>query len=128
METIHNVQQQNKALVEKFDDAFARGDHKTILGMMSEDVEWKMLGEFHLKGKNDIAEMFKSMEDMGLPEIWPGTKVAEEDRIVSEGVMKGLDKEGKIFRAAYVDSYLIQNGRIIELTSYVVTLKENVNE
>ncbi|MBT0811612.1 nuclear transport factor 2 family protein [Litoribacter ruber] len=128
METINNTQQLNKALVEAFDEAFSRGDYKAIADLMAEDVEWKMVGEFHLKGKGEIQEMFKSMEGMGLPEIWPSSKVAEGDRIVAEGTMKALDREGKIFRAAYVDSYLINNGKIKVLTSYVTTIKDDINQ
>jgi uncharacterized protein len=124
METLENVTSKNKAVVEAFDRAFAKGDVDAILSQMADDVEWEMVGDMKVAGKENIRKFFKSMEGMGLPEIWPGIKVAEGDRVTSEGKMKGHDREGKEFTAAYCDSFLFKSGKIKQLTSYVITFKD----
>ena len=42
----------NKRTVQKYMDAFARSDHAEILSCLTDDVEWKMPGAFHLTGEN----------------------------------------------------------------------------
>ncbi|MBA2498669.1 MAG: nuclear transport factor 2 family protein [Chitinophagaceae bacterium] len=113
----------NKKLIEDFDKAFAAVDLEFILSSMTDDVKWNMMGSKVMTGKADVKRM---MDDVAStpPEIIPTNMVAEGDRVITEGVIKSVRKNGTPFKAYYSDSYLIVNGKIKEMNSYVIEIKE----
>ena len=111
----------NKRLVEKIDEAFSTGNTDFILESMAEDVTWKMVGGATFSGKQEVREMLEEMSTYELPNIQQNRLTAERNQVVAEGTMRAVGKDGNSFEAAYCDSYLIVDGKIRELCSYVVT-------
>lgn len=117
----------NKAFIEKVDMAFAAGDTGFLISHMHDDVVWRMVGESTFKGKKEVQKMVEKMAEMDLPEIVRTRITAEGNRVVAEGTLNTTTTEGKPFKAAYCDSYLIEDDKIKEMTSYVVEQKKHGN-
>lgn len=113
------MSEENKAIVAQVDAAFAAGDLEGFLSLCAEDVEWTMVGEWVGKGKDAIRGW---MELMGAePPLFTATNVLTEgDFVVAQGDMVMKDKDGKTVPYAYCDVYRFRDGKIVELSSYVI--------
>lgn len=118
-----NQEDRNKAFVEKIDMAFSAGDTGFIISHMHNDVVWEMIGGSVFSGKKEVEKMLNDMGETSPPEITRTRITAEANRVVAEGFVQAITKEGAPFDAAYCDSYVIEDGKIKELRSYLVELK-----
>ena len=121
---IENEAVRSKELVSKIDQAFAAGDTGFILSHMTDDVVWNMVGEAVLTGKKEVERIMAKMADKPLPKITQTNIVAEGRKVVAEGILESITKEGQTFRGAYCDSYILEDGKILQLNSYVLEIKE----
>lgn len=85
-----------------------------------EDVEWTMIGEKSVKGKEATREWMKSMGDMEPPKITVSKIIAEGDSVAAYGDMTMKDKDGKTVPYGYCDIYRFSGDKIAELNSFVV--------
>ncbi len=56
------MSEKNKEIVAKVDAAFAEGSIEGFLVLCAEDVEWTMVGEKNVKGKDAIRKWMTSMD------------------------------------------------------------------
>ncbi len=103
-----------KRIVEQANAAFSRNDMEAFLSLCTENVEWSMVGESNVKGKQAIREWLKSM-DPGTPTIKLDRIVADDDTAVACGsfVMKNVPYE-------FCDVYRFEGERISSLKAFVV--------
>ena len=120
MERKNTISQENKAIVEKVNASFAEGNTEGFLSLCAEDVKWTMVGEKSVQGKASIREWMSSMGDTEPPKFTVDNLVAEGEFVVANGEMTMKDKDGNIGSYSYCDFYRITEGKISELTSYVV--------
>ncbi|RJQ55878.1 MAG: nuclear transport factor 2 family protein [Desulfobacteraceae bacterium] len=109
----------NKEIVEKVNAAFAENDVEGFLSFCTDEIEWTMVGEKHVKGKEDIRIWLNSM-DMEPPKFTVDAVIAEGDSVAAHGSMTMKDKDGKAIPYAYCDVYRIRNAKIVELISFVI--------
>jgi ketosteroid isomerase-like protein len=109
----------NKEIVEKINAAFAEGSIEGFLSFCSEDVEWTIVGDRTVKGKEAIRQWMASMK-MEAPKFTVYSVIADGDLVASDGDMTMKDKDGKVVPYAYCDVYRFRNGRIVQLRSFVV--------
>jgi uncharacterized protein (TIGR02246 family) len=108
----------NKEIVEKVNTAFAENSVEGFLSFCADDVEWTMVGDRRVKGKDAIRNWMGSMPPEP-PQFTVQNVVAEGDFVVAYGDMT-MKEEGKVTPYSYCDVYRFQGGRIAELRSYVV--------
>jgi uncharacterized protein (TIGR02246 family) len=115
--------EQNKEIVRKINRAFAEGNFEGFLAYCAEDVEWTIIGDRVVKGREAIRQWMRSMakENPEPPKFTDADLVAAEgDIVVSRGDMTMKDKNGKTVPYSYCDIYRFRNGEIAELRSFVV--------
>jgi uncharacterized protein len=116
------MSEQNKAIVEKVNAALAQGNTEEFLSFCTDDVEWTMVGEKSVKGKNEIRRWMASMasENSNLPEFTVDNVIAEGDFVAARGDMTMKDKGGRPVPYSFCDIYRFRDGKIIELSSFVI--------
>jgi ketosteroid isomerase-like protein len=114
---------ENKKTIEKYMDSFNNSDHEQILSCLTEDVEWKMLGVFHLFGKDAFEKEIKNDAFVDSPTITITRMVEENDFVIAEGAVRVKKKDGGFLNAVFCDVFAMQNAKIKRLTSYLVELK-----
>ena len=111
---------QNKQTVEKYMDAFARTDHREVLSCLTDDVEWLIPGLFHIKGKEAFDKAIENEEFIGSPSISVSRMIEEDGVVVAEGSVRSVKRDGGVLNAVFCDVFVMQNGRIKHLTSYLM--------
>lgn len=111
---------QNKQTVEKYMDAFARTDHREVLSCLTDDVEWLIPGLFHIKGKEAFDKAIENEEFIGSPSISVSRMIEEDSVVVAEGTVRSAKRDGGVLNAVFCDVFVMQNGRIKHLTSYLM--------
>lgn len=113
----------SKKLVEKYMEGFNEGDHDKILSCLTEDVVWDMPGFFLHKGKEAFDKEIENDAFVGLPVITIFRMVEEDNIVVAEGEVKCQMKNGGILDAVFCDVFHFREGKIKQLTSYLMNKK-----
>lgn len=113
---------QNKAIVEKINDTFRQNSIDGFLAYCDDDVEWTMVGEKTVKGKENIRSWMNSMHPPEPPKFDVARMIAEDDMVAAYGEMTMDENDQKDVPYSYCDVYRLRNGKIAELRSYVVKL------
>ena len=115
------MSENNKEKVEKVNAAFAEGNFTGFLEFCADDVEWTIVGDRNIKGKEAIRQWMESMKDSEPPKITVVDPViGEGDFVATRGEMTMKDKDGKQGQYSYCDIYRFRDDKIIELNSFVV--------
>lgn len=114
----------NKETVQRYMDAYSRWDHAGILACLAEDVEWVCPGAFHLTGKKAFDSEIEGQGAAGPPEIVVTRLVEEGDVVVAEGSVRNALKDGGVLSLVYCDVFVMQEGLIRHLTSYLMMTPE----
>lgn len=109
----------NKEIVEKVNASFAEGGMEGFLSHCADNVVWTIFGDRTVKGKIAIREWMASM-DMEPPKFTVDNIIAEGDFVVAHGDMTMKEKDGKTVPYAYCDLYRFRDGKIVELSSFIV--------
>jgi uncharacterized protein (TIGR02246 family) len=114
------MSEKNKEIVAKVDAAFAEGNTEGFLSFCAEDVEWIMVGDKPVNGKDAIRKWMASMDLPEPPKFTVANVIAEGDFVTAHGEMTMKDKEGTAVPYAYCDIYRFRGDKIVELISFVV--------
>jgi ketosteroid isomerase-like protein len=112
----------NLATVERYLDGFRTSDHELVLSCLTDDVEWKMPGGFHLVGKEQFDGEIENPAFTGSPTITTTRVVEAGDVVVAEGTVQAKRADGGTLNAVFCDVFVMRDGLIRELTSYVMVL------
>ena len=108
----------NKAIVQKINDAFARGDDEGFLSYCSEDVVWNMVGHPQARGKAAIRQFMKS-GPAEPPKFSIDTVVAEGDVVTVTGEMS-MKEDGQDVPYSYCDVWRFNGDKVVELKAFVI--------
>jgi len=117
------MSEKNKEIVRKVNDAFLENNFEGFLDFCADNVQWTMVGERSVKGKEPIREWMKSMagENSEPPKFTVDDPlIADGDFVVARGDMTMKDKDGKQGHYTFCDVYRFRDERIIELNSFVI--------
>ena len=114
---------ENKKTVEKYMDGFNKSDHKQILSCLTDDVEWILPGIFHLKGKDEFDKEIENPAFEGKPEIVVTSMIEQNNIVVAEGIVRAKKKDAEFINLVYCDVFVMKNGLIKQLTSYLMEVK-----
>jgi ketosteroid isomerase-like protein len=109
----------NKQIVEKVNAAFAQGNVEGFLSQCADDVEWTMVGEKPIKGKDAIRKWMTSMGPE-VPKFTVTNLLADGDFATCYGDMTMRDKDGKVIPYSYCDIYRFRNRKVAELRAFVM--------
>lgn len=112
--------EKNKEIVKKLDASFTEGKFEDFFSLCTDDVEWNMVGDKTVKGKDSIREWLSSMGEMEPPKINNRTLIAEGDSIAAHGEMTMKNKEGETSNYSYCDIYRFENEKIAQLISFMI--------
>lgn len=112
---------ENKKTVMQYIDGFNAGDHEKILSCLTDDVYWEMPGQFQLAGKEAFDKEIENDAFQGLPDITIIRLVEQDNIVVAEGEVKSKLKDGEAFEAVFCDVFHMQNGKIKQLSTYLMT-------
>ena len=108
-----------KQIVNQVNDAFAANNVEGFLALCVNDVEWTMVGDTTVKGKDAIRKWMGSM-NMEPPKFTVTDVIADGDFAMAHGDMK-MDENGqKAVPYSYCDIYHFRGNEIDQLRSFVI--------
>jgi ketosteroid isomerase-like protein len=114
---------ENKRTVARYMDGFRTSDHELILSCLTDDVEWEIPGLFHVAGKEAFDREIENDAFVGSPTITVTRMTEEHDVVVAEGSVRVQRKAGGVLNLVFSDVFLMRDGRIRHLTSYLMEIK-----
>jgi ketosteroid isomerase-like protein len=115
---------ENKATVQAYMEAYAKWDHAAVLACLTDDVEWFIPGAFRLNGKDAFDHEIEGQGNAAPPQISVDRLIEEDDIVVAEGQVRARRQDGADLNLAFCDVFVLQQGKIRRLTSYLVPVKE----
>lgn len=118
----------NKAFFLKVNEAFATGNVDFIFENITEDVQWHIVGESMIEGKNAVKKMLEPMRDVVAEEYVTENIITHGNVASIQGTMIMPNKAGQKRTFAFCDVYKLnkfKNGKIKELTAYIIELNES---
>ena len=112
---------ENKKTVEQYMDGFRNSDHQKILSCLTDDVIWEMPGIYKHVGKEEFDKEIENDNFIGSPTIEIVRLVEESDVVIAEGLVKAKMKNGNLLDAVFCDVFIMSNGKIKHLTSYLMS-------
>ena len=115
----------NDNLLIKISEEFAKGNLEFVEVYLTDDVKWNILGENSITGKNEVLEVSKMLQLESFPVVTIKNIVAEGDYVVIESTGKAITKKGKPYNQTYCDIFKFNEGKLIEITTYLDTALSN---
>lgn len=115
----------NKQTVERYLDGFRRTDHDQILGCLTDDIRWTVLGAFVLEGKAAYDAAIEGPGFAGNPELDVVRMVEEGDTVMAELRGRVPQQDGSTQRLAMAEVFVMREGLICERRAWVVPLAED---
>ena len=108
--------------LEKLTIAFAKGDSKFILGSVTDDIRWTIVGDTSVQGKDHFAAVLESMKNDKAVEL----TIDHVSTHGKAGAVSGTIKLKNGKTRSFCDVYKFSNAKgthIKEITSYVIEIK-----
>lgn len=105
-------------------EAYGRWDHRAVLDCLTDDVEWVVPGAFHLVGKEAFDNEIEGQGAFRPPVIDVTRLMEEDDVVVAEGTVRSALSSGGVLSLVFCDVFLMRDGRIRQLTSYLMPLTD----
>jgi uncharacterized protein len=112
----------NKDVVKRINACFEAGDHDGVIGCLADDIVWDVPPHFTARGKDEFRSFITSLEADGPPVIELRNMVAAGDDVAVEGYVENKFKNGGVFKARFHNAYVLRNGKIVKMTSYVIAV------
>lgn len=117
----------NKAVVATAFEAFAQGDARPFLRLMTVEVEWEVVGSADwgrvYRGKKAVIEQLlaplASQIEGGSVAITATSILGDADRVIVEGQGRSTTVRGEPYDNRYCFVLTMTEGRIVRLTEYM---------
>jgi uncharacterized protein len=114
----------NKDVIVKLNRGFEAGDEAAILSCVADDVVWHVPPFFTARGREAFRSQIKGPGADGPPTIELRHMVSEGDTVTLEGYVTNRFIGGAMFRGLFHNAYVLANGKVTKMTSYVVPLPD----
>ncbi len=111
----------NKQTVEKYMEGFRTDNHEMILSCLTDDIVWEMPGIYRHVGKDEFDKEIENENFTGSPSIQILKLIEENNVVIAEGAVQGKMKNGNTLDAVFCDVFVMENGKIKQLTSYLMS-------
>lgn len=109
----------NKALLEKGNEAIRRGDYEGFLTLCADNTEWTFVGDKTLRGKEAVRQ-WMAVTYKEPPKFSVAHLIAEGEFLTALGVITMRNEANKEVQYAYCDVWRFDDGKIVELTAFVI--------
>lgn len=113
-----------KETVKRANASFEENNLEGFLELCAEDVEWRMVGGKSSKGKDEIRQWMSAMGPSEPPKITAENQIAEGETVAAYGEMTMKNDKGEVVSYSYSDVYRFKDGKIAELSSFVIENKK----
>ena len=115
----------NKKIVKGIIEMFTGNNHGSYLDYLAEDIKWNIVGMPLICGKNEFIETVNSLELENFKSTKIKNIISEGEFVVVESVGNVNVKTNNSNTPAYCDIYRIKEGKICELTTYIIDTTSN---
>jgi uncharacterized protein (TIGR02246 family) len=115
----------NKAILEKANEAIAEGNNEGFLSFCTDDTEWTYVGDKTLKGK-DAVRQYMATSYVEPPKFTVANLIAEGDFVTALGDITMKNEDGKTAHYSYCDIWRFRDGKMAELRAFVIRTEPNV--
>ncbi len=113
----------NKATVQRYMEAYSRGDYAEVLDCLADDIVWEFPGFFRHEGKAAFEAEINNPAFSGVPNITLTRVTEENDVVVAEGDVRSTFANGDPFHAIFCDICTMEDAKIKHLLVYLTALK-----
>jgi ketosteroid isomerase-like protein len=113
----------NKMLLLKANEAVSKGDYEGFLEHCTEDTKWIFVGDQVLEGKEEVRKWMLT-EYIKPPEFCVDNLIAENDYVTALGKIRLINEKGASVQYWYCDVWKIRDGKMAELTAFVIGLQK----
>ncbi len=116
-----------KEFVKKINAAFAECNAEFIAKSVTDDIEWKIVGEKVISGRTDFENALERMKLGGPMKISLVDFISEKEKAVVEGIVEIKVEPGKIKKYAFCDIYVFEDAdtnKFKELRTYISQIKK----
>ena len=113
----------NKQILEEANAAITKGDYEGFLISCTDDTTWTFVGEQTLQGKEAVRE-YMAATYLEPPKFMVEQLIAEGDFVTALGKIDMKDATGEMASYAYCDVWRFRDGKMAELTAFVIEAKE----
>ena len=110
----------NKLLLHKINEAIANGNIEFLAQCFSEDTRWNIIGISTITGKDNILRAMENHQLDPAPQVTVKTIAEDGNSLVVESTGSSARNIGSSYRASYRDVYLVEDGKIKELNTFVI--------
>jgi len=115
----------NKKIVKQIIELFTGNNHDLYSEYLTENIKWNIVGMPLISGKIEFIKAVKSLEleNFSLSRI--KNIISESEFVVVESVGYLKVRTNSSDMPAYCDIYRIKNGKICEMTTYIIDTTSN---
>ncbi len=116
----------NKNIVLGFMNEFIGGNESSFINYLTDDIRWNIVGMPPIRGKENFIQAMEMMDLWKSSLMKGGRTSAKVEKIIAEKEYVVVESSGLNHNSANCDIYRIINGKIGEVTTYLVdtTLNE----
>ena len=107
-------------VVDRYRDGFRAGDHELILGCLTGDVTWDIVGHATSTGKAEFEALIDGPTGATLPRLVVECEVEGDDVIVVFGAGELEEADGIRHTFRFADSFAFRGDLVAGVVSYVV--------
>jgi uncharacterized protein len=109
----------SKEVLRRANAAIDKGDNEAFLSFCTDDLEWTVIGEMKLSGKDAVRRWMKAAYAKP-PKYTVVDLVAEVDLVIALGDIWVEDAAGQATRHSYCDVWRLRDGKLAELRAFVI--------
>lgn len=110
----------NKKVVLEFMNGFIEGKEDSLINFLTEDIRWNIVGMPAIKGKQNFLQAMEMMDLLKSTSL-NGSRTSEMVRnMIAEKDFVVVESSGVNNNYSNCDIFRIRNGKIDEMTSYIV--------
>jgi ketosteroid isomerase-like protein len=113
----------NREIIMEIVDAFDNNDVERILNCVTDDIEWEMLGENTISGKETLRKFFGEHADMKMVSSTEDHIIINGDSGCVSGSVQCSNGKGQDFNMYYCDIYKLKDDKIKKITTYSINKK-----
>ncbi len=117
---------QNTEVVTTYLDGFRKNDHAQILSCLTDDIEWTVMGAFHLVGKEAYDKAIDGAPTfIDPPELEVVRMVEQGDVVMAELLGTARLAAGGQVRMSMAEVFVLRDRKIAERRAWVIPLSDD---
>ena len=109
----------NKAILEKANEAIRKGDQEGFLSFCTDDTVWTFVGDKTLRGKEAVRQWMATAYREP-PNFRVDRLIAGEEFVTALGTISIKNEEGRAADYSYCDVWGFRDGKMAELLAFVI--------